>query len=449
MKFRKLLLVCVVFITSFFVTLQAKAQSAKNLTLQEAVTLSLKNSKQLKNSRARIDEATAAVKEAIERKLPDVNVTGSYLHLNNPHINLKTGSDSSGSSTGKQQTPKVSQAAYGIVNLSLPIYSGFRIQYGIESAKYLEKASQLDADNDREGVVQNTIDAFSNLYKAKAAAELVKESLNQAQQRSNEFSNLEKNGLLARNDLLKAQLQASNTELSLLDAENNWKLATVNMNLMLGLPEETALIPDSSSLSKPSDIKTIAEWEQLAIQNRKDVSALFYREKAAITGVKSVKGELYPSLALTGGYIAAYVPNLITVTNAVNIGVGVQYNIGSLWKTKSKIQQAQARVEQVQANVDMLNDAIRFQINEAYQNVVLSQKKIEVYNKAIEQAAENYKITKNKYDNTLVTTTELLEAEVAELQAKLNFAFAKADAIVAYNKLLQSAGLLNNQTENK
>ncbi len=449
MKFRKLLLVCTVLITSFFVTHQVKAQATKNLTLQEAITLSLKNSKQLKNSRAKIDEATASVKEAMERKLPDVNVSGSYLHLNNPHISLKSAKDSSGSNNGKQGTPKVSQAAYGIINLSLPIYAGLRIQYGIKSARYLEKATQLDAENDREDVTQNTIDAFSNLYKAKAAAELVKESLNQAQQRTKEFSNLEKNGLLARNDLLKAELQASNTELSLLDAENNWKLATVNMNLMLGLPEETVLVPDSSNLTKPSDIKTIAEWEQAAVQNRKDASALSFREKAAITGVKAVKGELYPSLAITGGYVAAYIPNFLTVTNAVNIGVGVQYNIGSLWKTKSKIQQAQARVEQVQANEDMLNDAIRLQINQAYQNVILSQKKMEVYNKAIEQAAENYKITKNKYVNTLVTTTELLEAEVAELQAKLNFAFAKADAIVAYNKLLQSAGLLNNQTENK
>jgi outer membrane protein len=449
MKFRKLLLVYTVLITSFLVTQQVKAQTLKNLNLQEAINLSLKNSNQLRNSKAKIDESAAAVKEAKERKLPDINVTGSYIRLNNPHVKLKSSSDTSSGSNTKQATPKVSQAAYGIVNMSLPIYSGLRIQYGIESAKYLEKATELDADNDREGVIQNTIDAFSNLYKSQAAAELVKESLNQSQQRVKEFSDLEKNGLLARNDLLKAELQSSNTELSLLDAENNFKLATVNMNLMLGLPEETVLAPDSTSLSRPANIKSIADWEQLAIQNRKDASALTFREKAANTNVKAIKGEMYPSLALTGGYIAAYVPNVVTITNAVNIGVGIQYNIGSLWKTKSKILQAQAKVQQVQANEDILTDAIRLQINQAYQSVILSQKKIEVYNKAIEQALENYKITKNKYDNTLVTTTELLEAEVAELQAKLNFAFAKADAVVAYNKLLESAGLLNNQTENK
>lgn len=444
MKFRRLLMIAVI---TLLALKEGMAQAPRNLTLQEAVSLSLKNSKQLKYSKAKIDETVASVREAMDRRLPDLKVSGSYIHLNNPNVNLKTSSDSS--SGTKQGNVKVTQAAYGFLNLSLPIYSGLRIQYGIESAKYLEQAARLDAENDREDIIQNTIDAFSNLYKSRAAVDLVKENLNQSQQRVKDFSNLEKNGLLARNDLLKAQLQSSNIELTLLDAENNWKIANVNMNLMLGLPEETPLTPDSSSLQQRSDSRTIVEWEQAALQHRKDVAALTFREKAAVTNVKAVKGEMYPSLALTGGYVALYVPNLVTVTNAVNVGLGVQYNIGSLWKTKSKIQQAQARVQQVQANEDMLTDAIRLQINQSYENVLLSKKKIDVYNQAIEQAAENFKITKNKYDNSLVTTTDLLEADVSQLQAKLNHAFAKADAIVAYNKLLQVAGLLNAETENK
>ena len=62
-----------------------------------------------------------------------------------------------------------------------------------------------------------------NLYKAKTAIGLVKENLEQAQQRVKDFTNIEKNGLLARNDLMKAELQASNVELALLDAETNYK----------------------------------------------------------------------------------------------------------------------------------------------------------------------------------------------------------------------------------
>ena len=90
----------------------------------------------------------------------------------------------------------------------------------------------------------------------------------------------------------------------------------------------------------------------------------------------------------------------------------------------------------------MLNDNIRLQINQTYQSYLVSVKKIEVYEKSVLQATENYRITKNKYDNALATTTELLDADVALLQAKLSVTNAKADSFLAYNKLLNAAGLL-------
>ncbi|MEO6915105.1 MAG: TolC family protein [Chitinophagaceae bacterium] len=421
----------------------ATAQNTRNITLKEVIDLSIKNNKELKYNKAQILEAIAATKEAMERKLPDVKVSGSLMALNNPHINLKTGGkDTSNGSGSKAQAVKVNQIAYGLVNVSLPIYAGLRIQYGIESAQYLEKAISLDAENNKEEVILNSVNAFSNLYKARKAEEVVKESLAQARARAVDFANLEKNGLLARNDYLKAELQASNIELSLLETEKNRRVATSNLDIMLGLPQTTDLVADSASLMMPTDTKNIDEWEQLALQNRKDVEALSYREKAARTAIKATKGEMYPSLALTGGYVALYVPNLVTVVNAVNIGVGVQYNLGSLWKTRSKIQQAEARVQQVQANQEMLGDGIRMQVTQDYENYMYNTKKIDVYQKAIEQAAENYRITKNKYDNALVTTTDLLDAEVSQLQAKLNAAVAKADAAVSYQKLLQTTGTL-------
>jgi len=446
MKNSKKRMAMVAMVLGLWGLLPAMAQNKKALTLQEAIDLSIKNSKTLKGSQAKIEEATAALKEAVERKLPDANATGSYMRLNSPNVDLKIKApNSSGGSNNSSGTAKVSQAAYGMVNASLPLFSGFRIKYGIESARFLEQATRLDADNDREAVVINTIDAYNNLYKSKEAVDLVNENLQTARQRVKEFSNLEQNGLLARNDLLKAELQASNIELSLLDAQNNWRLANINMNLMLGLPDSTELVVDSASLLQPIALKGIADYIQLGLQNRKDLQALSYRKQAASVGIKATEGEKYPSIALTGGYIALDIPNALVVTNAVNIGLGVQYSLSSLWKNNAKVQQARAREKQVVANEEALTDAIRLQINQAYQNYMVSRKKIDVYVTAVAQANENYKIVKNKYDNGLATVTDLLDADVAQLQARMNHAFAQSDAAVAYHKLLQVAGLLNNQ----
>ncbi|MCW3118045.1 MAG: TolC family protein [Chitinophagaceae bacterium] len=428
--------------------MEGNAQEKKIISLNEAIELSIKNSHQLKNNQAKIEEATAALKEATEKRLPNASVSGSYLRLNSANFDLKTKSNS-GTGGTPAETPKVSQAMYGLLNISLPIYSGGRIKYGIESSRYLEQAAKLDAEDDRDEIIQNTIEAFANLFKAKTAVSLVKENLLQSQQRAKDFTNLEKNGLLARNDLLKAELQSSNTELSLVDAENNWQLANINMNLMLGLPDATEIVLDTAGIEKRDDARTLEDFVQSATNNRKDMAALSLRKKAAESGVKVSKSELYPSLQLTGGYIAADIPNVFTVTNAVNIGAGISYNIASWWKTKAKVQQADARVKQFAENQAMLNDNIRLQVNKSYLTLLSNRKKIEVYAKAVTQAQENYRIVKNKFDNNLATTTDLLEADVAQLQARLNYTLSRADAFVAYNKLLQTAGISITDFKNK
>jgi len=310
------------------------AQQSRTLTLKEAIDLTLANSRQLKLNEAKVLEASANIKEAEEKRLPDAGVSGSYLYLPvRPTINLK--SDSAGSGGG----PKVSQTLFGTLSVSLPLYNGGKLKYGIESAKYLEQALKLDAENERTAVIMNTINACINLFKAKEAINLVKENLEQSQQRVKDLSNLEKNGLLARNDLLKAELQSSNIELTLLDAQSNYRLASANMDIMLGLPEETDLIPDRNGLALPQSVKSISEYEQDALQNRNDIAAAAVRKKNAELNIKTIKTDYYPSIALTGGYIAADIPKFLTVTNAVTIGVGVKYNINDRMNLSFEISQ--------------------------------------------------------------------------------------------------------------
>src|ERR1700704_3329414 len=151
-----------------FASAQIHAQEKKTLALNDAIDLSIQNSKELKNSQAKIEEATASLKEAVERKLPDAKLSGSYLRLNSANFELKTKSTNGGSG-GSNESPKISQAVYGLLNISLPVYSGGRIRYGIESSRFLEQAVKLDAEDDKDEVIQNTIEAFANLFKAKTA----------------------------------------------------------------------------------------------------------------------------------------------------------------------------------------------------------------------------------------------------------------------------------------
>src|ERR1700709_1453945 len=106
------------------ISLSAQQQeTTKILNLKEAIDLSIKNNKQLKNNKARIAEATAAIQEAKDNRLPDVGFSASYYVLPMQPtygLKIKTGNDS----TTAGGTPKVHQALLGMMSASMPLYAG-------------------------------------------------------------------------------------------------------------------------------------------------------------------------------------------------------------------------------------------------------------------------------------------------------------------------------------
>jgi len=415
------------------------AQEKKMLTLDEAVQLGIQNSKSLKIDAAKIEEATADLLEAKNRQLPDLKVSASYMYLPfAPNINIKLPGVSA------EGGPKVNQVAFGSANLSLPLYSGGRIKYGIESAKYLVEASKLTTENDKVAIAYNVAQAYNNLFKASQSIKVLEENLTASTKRDETFLKLENNGVIARNDRLKANLQTSNIELQLLEAKNNYNIANINMDLLLGLPETTEIEVDSDYINEMQDVKTVDYYLNTAQLNRKDLQALQQQRKAASLGTKAAKAENLPSIALTGGYVAADVPKFFTMYNAVNVGLGIQYNLSNLWKKNSSLKQSQAREKQLSATDEMLNDNIKLEVNREYQNADYYKQRIAVFEKSSVQANENYRITKNKYDNGLATMTDLLDANAAQITASVGVINAKADAALAYRKLLQTTGTLTN-----
>jgi len=429
-------------------------QPTKNLSLGEAIELGLGHSKKLLLSDAAIQEAEASLQISKNAQLPELKLSGAYLYLAQPHLDLKFNQDnnsdegSSGDGSSSSSFPKVNQALYGMLSASMPLYAGGKISNSIKSAEYLTKATKLDAENEKEAVVQNIISAYYNLYKADAQLKLVNENLRTAEQRVKDFSNLEANGIIARNDLMKAELQQSNMELAVLDAQNNRKITNFNFNLMLGLEDSTYIQVDTTQTGNPTPVEGLSELVTLARSNRFDYLATVERTQAAQYNTKAVKGGKYPTIALTGGYVAADVPKALTAYNIVNVGVGLSYDLGALYKNGAKERSAKTQERIMEIKKSQLDDDIQTEIFQAYNNYTHQLKKLDVLQKAIEQAEENYRITKNKYDNALATATDLFDADVAQLQARINLANAKADAAVAYNKIYETVGVLNKRVHN-
>lgn len=422
-------------------TYQIQGQETQNLSIADAVHLALENGDAAKITESQISTATYKVKSTKSEAYPDVKLSGQYAYLTNADVNLKLATSSEeGSSSGA--SPDINQLLLGQANVSMPLFSGYKLKNAIAASKNALEATNANATTQKNGIALKTITDYISLYKAEKTVEMVEDNLKRASQRVVDFAAMEANGILAKNDLLKAQLQRSNVQLTLEEARKNRKILNYTLVTTLKLPSNSTITVNEDSFGAlPQTVLNDSI-------NRSDLQAIAYQEKAAENEIKIAKSDYYPTIAATGGYIALDLQNALTVKNAMNIGVGISYNLANIFKSGSKLKMAKSKAEELQHTYDQYKDDIKIEVENAKEEYQLALKKLEVYLKSEEQASENYRIVKDKYDNGLVDTNDLLEADVDQLQSKINLAYARADIALEYYQLLQTEGILINQFTN-
>ena len=254
-------------------------------------------------------------------------------------------------------------SSLGIASVKEVIFEGFKYKYANQSYRYLDQASKLDYDNNRQEVIYNIANAYYNIYKIKATKRILEENLHQTGEHLNEVKNYESQGIATHNDVLKVQLQQSNLQLSLIDIENTQKVAIYNLNIMLGIDTKTNTDIDTTLMLQNSNVQDYEAIQQKAL-TRNDIKAADLRLKAAETSMKSTKSAFYPILAASGSYYfvnptSQLFPSTGTYFSLGLLGLSLSYNISDLYTNRSHVREASAKYTQAQVTYDQLADATK------------------------------------------------------------------------------------------
>ena len=432
MKINHLIMMAVLFIG-----IHGRAQERKLLSLKDAIEIAITKSTQANLATTKVATSKLVLETVKNNQYPNLKISGQYLHLTQANVTSGNLFGSADPNAEPSPSPKVEQLLLAQANLNMPLFNGFKLKYSIKASESLYKAETLNATHTKEQLGLQVVELFSMLYKSQQMVILIEDNLKSAQQRVKDFSAMEENGIIARNDLLKSQLQESNIALSLDNTKKNVSVVNYKLVTLLQLPENTQIEIDIEAVKSE-----MAKNQNTANGTRNDLAALQLQQNASETGVKIAQSNYYPSLSLLGGYIAFNLKNVLEVNNAINIGVGLSYDLSSIFKNGKEVKLASSRASETKLAVRILSDKIKEEEHEAMENYSLSQKQSLVYDKAVEQATENYRIVKDKYDNSLSTTNDLLEADVEQLQSKINQALSKADVAQKYYELQFATGKL-------
>lgn len=412
------------------------AQEKRSLTLDEAVHLAWNKSNEVGLANAKVSSKKYELQTAKNNQYPDFRISGQYQRLANASINLKLNQNSNSG-----PLPIVDQLIIGQANATLPIFAGFKVQNNIQLHENLYEAEEANSLHTKEDMAMKVINQYASLFKAQKMVALLKENQKRAEQRAHDFSELEKNEIIARNDLLKAQLQVSKIKLSIDEAINHENTINFQLITLLKLPMGTRLeIRESDFANFKMD--NVPTNEQPALENRKDLQAIQLQGKASKANIKLAKGNYYPTINLIGGYIALDLKNVVTVQNAMNFGLGLSYDLSSIFKNEAVVKLAESKATEIQNSEAMLTDYIKIEVQKAMEDYHLAIQQNEVYGESVAQSSENYRIIKDKYENGLADTNDLLEADVEQLSANINKTLAKANIIQKYYSLLNATGQL-------
>ena len=414
----------------------AKAQEKKKMSLREAVEIAISKSNDAVLANSKIENSKLEVQIAKNNLYPNLRLSGQYLQLSS--ANLEGGLLGSGNPNSDR--PNVNSLLLGQANLTMPLFQGFRIKNNIEISQEFLKSQSYTTAHIKEQIALRVTEMFAKLYQSNQTIQLFEENLKVSKQREKDFSNLVENGLLAKNDLLKVQLQSSNIQLALENASKNLNIVNFQLVNMLQLPENTIIDIDIESIKVETAKSQLQNFEG----SRNDLEALNFQQKVSETNVKLAKSSYYPSVNLVGGYIALDLKNALQVTNAVNVGLGISYDVASIFKNDKNVKLAENKANQTKQSFKILSEKIKEEQFEADENYKLSVKQNKVYAEAITQSAENFRIIKDKYNNGLSNTNDLLEADAQQLNAKINLALSQADLALRYYQNQFAAGKLIN-----
>ncbi|MFM6954256.1 MAG: TolC family protein [Sphingobacteriaceae bacterium] len=416
-----------------------QAQELKKLSLQEAISLGIQNSKALGIAKSKALSAQAKSEQLRALQFPQVKASASYARLSNVPEFIFPGYTQS-------MFPNIPNSSRYGLSLVQPVSGGFRARAMLESGELLAKAAALDAEKDQAEITLNISTGYYALYRVQETKKLIDQHVLLAQKRLADIQNLAKNGLVAKNDVLRAELQVSTLKLNQLDAQNALEVSTYNYALLLGLPESTAIEAELIANS-PEKVKNYDEFLNDGLNKRSDYKAAELRLQSAKNNIKVAKASYYPVISLNANYLNAN-PNqrLIPVQarwfNTWDAGITLSYDITGLFTNKHQLADIKAQYQQAELLSNQVRDGVKMEVHQQYLTYSQQQEKLDLCGQALSQATENYRVVKTKYDNQLTLLTEVLDADVLVLQAKLNLAFARADAALAYQKLLKSSGNL-------
>ena len=357
----------------------------------------------------------------------------------------KTESKRDPSATMGTKNPKMGVYSWGI-EVTQPIFQGFRLLSTYQKAALQadsDKASLRKAELDMTEQVQT---AFLEYLKAGENTRSMRDSLTRLRAQLRIAQAYFEVGLSPRLDVLQAEVDVSEAESLLIEAENTQATALARLNTLLGF-DATAVNTYTGTLKEVGFRYTLEQCLELAYRQRPDLYVAQKAVEIARKSQKEVQSDYYPQIE--GYYSMTQSGNTPGMqrsgengSHVTNWEVGAQatWNVFEWGTTYYADKQAGWQVTKMRYEQENLKLEVGYDIKSKYLAVQEARKRIAVAQNSVAQATEAYNVALARYHEHVGTNFDVLDASANLTSAQSSLTGAKADYLTALSQIYVAMG---------
>ena len=413
------------------ITVCVTTQAQESWTLRQCIDYAIEHNINVLQTANAADQSAVDVNSAKWARLPNLNGSAgqawswgrSPSPVDNTYSDINSGSTQFG------------------LNSNIPIFTGLELpnQYALSKLNF--KAAIEDLNKAKEDVAINVTSAFLqvlfNMELSKVAASQVQLSKEQ----SSRITRLAEVGKAAAAEVAEAQARVAQDEMNLLQANNNYKLALLDLSQLLELPT-----PEGFSLVEPDTLTAFIpltppdEIYTEALVNKPGIRAAQFRLEGSQKSIRIAQSDYYPQLSFGAGLGTNY----YTIHGASNDGFGrqlknnfnknVSFNLNiplfNRFSTRNRVRKAKLQQTNLALQLDNTKKTLYKEIQQAWYNAVAAESKFNSSTAAVTANNESFRLINEKFDNGKATFIEyneakqnLMKAQSDKIQAKYDYIF--------------------------
>ena len=415
------------------------AQNSRPLDIHNLFTLIDTHNSSVRVSKTSIEAARHDVDVAKSQRLPDINAQLSASFIGNALLTDRNFSEVHG-----LHSPHFGNQF--IIDASQTIYSGGALTAGIRMSELgLEKAgiaSELTIQQQRFLVLSQYLD----LEKIANREQVVKSNIELTKRIISDIEERHRQGVALKNDITRYELQMQTLQLELTKLRNQRSIVNHQLCVSLGIATSDSIVPTERVADKTFARDAEAQW-QFAAMSSPTLRMAAVDEQMAGQKEKLAKSELLPKVAIVAqnnfnGPITFELPPVNKNLNIWYVGVGISYPVSSLFKSNKKLRAARVAVRKAQEQKAVAKEMVGNQMQAAWTNYQQSYVELQTQQKSVELARQNFEVVNDRYINQLALVTDMIDASNMRLDAELAEVDARINIAYAYYKMKYIAGEL-------